>query len=171
MTPFPKQLIWLTAALFTALCGVAVWLSFAFPAPHVQALVLFCALMVFSANREVRLANNMFVSPASMVTVAAVVVFGHGQELLGVLAVGACAGLMATCLTRDRWGWLAFNGSLQGLAAAGAALAYATLTLSLSESLPEALFPLGAATAVYILVSWAILIASYVVELRRVPEE
>jgi HD superfamily phosphodiesterase len=171
VTPFPKQLIWLTTALFAALCGVAAWLCFAFPAPQVEALVLLCALMVFSANREVRLANNMFVSPTSMVTVAAVVVFGHDQELLGVLAVGACAGLMATCFSRDRWGWLAFNGSLQGLAATGAALVYAALTSSLSESLPEALLPLAASTAVYVLVSWAILLSSYLVELRRVPEE
>jgi HD superfamily phosphodiesterase len=157
--------------VFAALVAVSIVIAFLEPRPNLAVLALLSGLIVFSMNRAVRLANNVVVSPISMVTVAAVVIFGADNAVLGVAIVAALGSLYVPLFHRDRWGWIPFNAGMQGLAAIATGFVYLGLADRFSTALPVALIPILLATAVYVIVSWAILLGSYAVELKAVPED
>jgi HD superfamily phosphodiesterase len=170
MTPFPRQLAWFTAALFGAFVLVTAALLVRYPAPEMNALIVFGALMVFSFNGAVRLANNVAISPIFMVMMAAIVVFDDGYAYGGVALVAACGALYRPHFSKASWPWMPFNAGLNGLGAVAAALVYAPLAVHSST-------PIGTAIAVVLAmvvlhtVNVAVLLSSYLAEQRHIPRE
>ena len=120
MSPFPRRLWWFTIAL----CGVALLVAGGLGfqernrAFHTAAALVFGALVVFSAHREVALPQGAYLSPAFMVCMAAMVVFQHDHSLLAPLLVGMLNGLLLSGLTKATWGWIPFNAALSRARAA-----------------------------------------------------
>src|ERR1700733_9537762 len=101
MSPFPRRLWWFATAICAVALTVAVGLGVqehnrAFPW---EAALVFGALVVFSAHREVALPQGAYLSPAFMVCMAAMVVFQHDHSLLAPLIVGMLNGLLLSGLT------------------------------------------------------------------------
>jgi hypothetical protein len=153
----------------TALVAVGGWLAAREGAPPLGALLVFAALMCFSAHRDVRLPNGVFISTGPMVTMASVVVFNPAHSLFGPLLVGAVAGFYVPTLTRRSWGWIPFNAAAVGFASLAAAGVNAALPESTSSGFLGGLVAVLFAAVAYVAVSWTYLVVSYVVEEGRSP--
>jgi HD superfamily phosphodiesterase len=171
VTPFPRQLAPFAALSFGAVVGTAVLLVERYSAPDAGALLMFSLLVLFSANRVVRLPNSLHLSAMPMVVIAAVVVFSAQDAPVGALVVGVLGVIYLPTLRGGGWGWLALNGGQVGFSALAAAAVYAPLSRSLPSSLPGALGVVLPAAVAYIVVAWTMLLLSYAIELGRVPRE
>ena len=167
MSPFPRRLAVFTATLATAALAAGCWLALREGLPDWAPLLVLCVTMSFSSHRDVPLANGVFVSPLPMVAMAGVVVFRAEHSLLGPLMVGAAAGIYLPNFAKQRWGWIPFNAGLVGFATLATAAVNQALPQSKSSSVFAALICVCAAGAVYVLVSWTVLVLSYVVEEGR----
>ena len=171
MSTFPSQLRWLTAAVLGAAIGVAVICGLLRPAPAALPLVLFGALMIFSEHRRVVLPNGVAVSASLMICMAAIVVFDRDGSLLGPLLVGVASALYIPHFRSGRRGWIVFNASVFALAYAAAAYAYGAIPVWPAAEMPAALVAAVPATLAFVLVNWALLAASYVIEDGRPVRE
>jgi hypothetical protein len=160
-----------TAALFAAALAVGVWLAVVEGAPELAPLVVLCAAMSFSTHRSVPLANGVFVSPLPMVAMASVVVFTADHSLLGPMLVGAAAGIHVPDFAKGRRGWIAFNAASVAFATLAAAAVNEALPDSWSSSVGTALISVCLCSVAYVLVSWTVLVLSYVVEEGSNPRE
>lgn len=171
MSTFPSQLRWLTGAVLGAAVAVAVTGGLLRPAPAALPLVLFGALMIFSEHRRVVLPNGVAVSASLMICMAAIVVFDRNGALLGPLLVGVASALYLPHFRRGRRGWIVFNASVFALAYAAAAVAYSVVPHWPAAEMPAALLAAVPATLTFVLVNWALLAASYVIEDGRPVRE
>ena len=169
--PFPRQLFWYAGLLFVSSLGAACLSIVRGGAPQAAATLLFGSLLVFSLHRRVTLPSGVSVQAGTMILLAAVVFYVYQGPVGGAVIVGMLGGLYLPHLSRSAWGWIPFNAGTYGLAAFAAAETYSPLVSRMPASFPGALVPLIAATAVYILVSWSLLLGSYLVEMGRVPRE
>jgi hypothetical protein len=167
VSPFPRELRWFVAATSTTALAVAAAAALLTGLPSPDALLLLGALALFSAQRDVLLPNGISLSPALMICMAAVVVFRDEPSWLGPLLVGSAAGVYLPAFTRASWGWIPFNTALSSLAffAAGATFRLFPASAELPTwQLVIAAVPCVAASLV---VSWALLLLSYIVEGAR----
>jgi HD superfamily phosphohydrolase YqeK len=171
VSTFPSQLRWLTGAVLGAAVAAAVACGLLRPAPAALPLVLFGALMIFSEHRRVVLPNGVAVSASLMICMAAIVVFDRDGSLLGPLLVGVASALYIPHFRAGRRGWIVFNASVFALAYAAAALAYGAMPQWPAAEMPAALVAAVPATLAFVLVNWALLAASYVVEDGRPVRE
>jgi HD superfamily phosphohydrolase YqeK len=171
VTPFPRQLAPFAALSFAAVVVAAVFLALRYSPPEAGALIVFSLLVLFSANRAVRLPNGVHVSAIPMVAIAAVVAFASHDAPAGALVVGVLGAIYIPTLRQGGWGWLALNGGQFGFSSLAAAVVYAPLSRSLPSSLPGALGVVLPVAAAYVAVNWSMLLISYAIELRRVPRE
>jgi HD superfamily phosphodiesterase len=162
---------WLTAAVLGAAVAAAVACGLLRPAPAALPLVLFGALMIFSEHQRVVLQNGIAVSASLMICMAAIVVFDRNGSLLGPLLVGVGGALYFPHLRAGRRGWIAFNAGVFALAYSAAALAYSAMPHWPAAEMPAALVAAVPATVAFVLVNWALLVASYVVEDGRPVRE
>jgi HD superfamily phosphohydrolase YqeK len=170
VTPFPRQLAPFAALSFAAVIGAAVLLAVRYSEPDPGALLVFSLLVVFSANRFVRL-SGVLVSAIPMVLIAAVVVFEAHDAPVGALAVGALGAVNLATMRGGGWGWLGLNAGQLGVSTLAAALVYAPLSRLFPATLPGALGVVVPIAVVYIVVAWSMLLLSYAIELQRVPSE
>jgi HD superfamily phosphodiesterase len=171
LSTFPSQLRWLTAAVLGVAVGAAVASGLLRPAPAALPLLLFGALMIFSEHRRVVLPNGVAVSASLMIGMAAIVVFDRHGAVLGPLLVGVASALYVPHFRRGRRGWIVFNASVFALAYAAAALAYGAFPQWPTAEMPAALAAAVPATLAFVLVNWALLAASYVIEDGRPVRE
>ncbi|HEY5013449.1 MAG TPA: HD domain-containing phosphohydrolase [Acidimicrobiia bacterium] len=171
MSTFPSQLRWLTGAVLGAAVAVAVTCGLLRPAPAALPLVLFGALMIFSEHRRVVLPNGVAVSASLMICMAAIVVFDRDGALLGPLLVGVASALYLPHFRRGRRGWIVFNAGVFALAYSAAAVAYSAVPHWPAAEMPAALLAAVPATLTFVLVNWALLAASYVIEDGRPVRE
>ncbi len=169
MSPFPRRLALFTATLAAAAVAVGCWLALREGRPELAPLLVFCLAMSFSSHRDVPLANGVFVSPIPMVAMASVVVFTASHSRLGPMIVGAAAGVLLPDFARGRWGWIPFNAASCGFAALAAAAVNEALPRSWPSSVGTALISVTACAIAYVLVSWTVLVLSYIVEEGRNP--
>src|SRR4051812_41869780 len=169
-TPFPRQLVWYTAALALAATVAAVVLGIRFGAPQATQVLLFATLVVFARHRSVNLRADVQVYPTTMILMAAVVVFASHGPIIGAVIVGMCAAVYLPSFTRASWGWIPLNVGIQGLAAAAAVVSYSALTSSL-QSFGVALLAIGAATAAFFVIEQSLLLGSFLVESNRIPRD
>ncbi len=167
MTPFPRSLAGLTGAVFTTAALAAAVVALRGQPPDIGALVVFCALVIFSARLPVRLSDGMLLAPGAMVCMGAIVVFGESSSILGAMIVGSLAYVRLASFTRSSWPWVPFNIGLSALAFLSAALTYAALPSSLTGSVPALAIAAVPVALVYTAVTWSLLILSYVVEGER----
>jgi hypothetical protein len=168
---FPSQLRWLTGAVLGAAVAAAVACGLLRPAPAALPLVLFGALMIFSEHRRVVLPNGVAVSASLMICMAAIVVFDRDGSLLGPLLVGVASALYIPHFRAGRRGWIVFNASVFALAYTAAALAYSAAPQWPHAEMPAALVAAVPATLAFVLVNWALLALSYVIEDGRPVRE
>ncbi len=173
MSPFPRRLWWFASAICAVAALAAGLLGFserhqAFP---FGAALVFGALVVFSAHREVALPQGAYLSPAFMVCMAAMVVFQHDGSLLAPLLVGMLNGLLLSGLTKATWGWIPFNAALSGLALLGAALVFGALPPVMRDTVPLALVAALPPALTDFTVRAGLILASYRIELGRLPRE
>jgi hypothetical protein len=171
VNPFPKQLRWYAATVFTVAVVVALGLALRGDDLPAVPLLILGAIVVYCANREVELPNGMFVSPGLMVAMAAVVAFGAYDSLLGPVLIGLLSPAYFKGLSRRTWGWLPFNAGITGTSMLFAALAYAAVGPDESSSIPFAVLGAVAAVCSYSIVSWLLIAASYSIEHRRRPRD
>ena len=171
MSTFPSQLRWLTGAVLVLAVGAAVASGLLRPAPAGLPLVLFGALMIFSEHRRVVLPNGVAVSASLMICMAAIVVFDRDGSLLGPLLVGVASALYIPHLRAGSRGWIVFNASVFALAYVAAAYAYGLVPHWPAAEMPAALVAAVPATLAFVLVNWALLAASYVIEDGRPVRE
>jgi HD superfamily phosphodiesterase len=164
VSTFPTQLRWLTGAVLGVAVVVAVVCGVLRPAPAALPLVLFGALMIFSGHRQVVLPNGVAVSASLMICMAAIVVFDRSGSLLGPLLIGVTSAVYLPHLRAGSRGWIAFNAGVFALAYTAAALAYGALPHWPAAEMPAALLAAIPATLAFVLVNWALLAASYVIE-------
>jgi hypothetical protein len=170
-SPFPRTLWWYTAVIFLAAAAIGGVFVRRDGAPDLAAVALFGVLLVFARNRDVSLPGGVTIAATTMILMAAVVVFAADGAPAGAVFVGMLAGLYLPSFTRASWGWIPFNAGAQGLAASACALAYTTAVDHISASFPAGLVPLAAAIVAFLCVEQCVLLASYIVELKRVPGE
>src|SRR5262245_34878336 len=91
--PFPKRLAGYTGVLFCAALGTMVLLAIREGLPPAAAVISFSLVVVFSAHRRVYFPNGVHVSPAFMVSMAAIVVFVQHQSLAGCVLIGILSAL------------------------------------------------------------------------------
>ena len=171
MSPFPRQLAWFTAGLFSAAIAAALILFAREGSPQLVTLLVFGALIAVTAHLPVVLRKGVCVSPGLLVGMAAIVVFDSQRSLLGVALVGSLTQLRVSDFRKDRWGWVPFNAGLSFLAYLAAA---AVLTLSHASSLtstPVAVLVMVPAALAYIVVVWSLIVLSYLCEGTRSPRE
>jgi HD superfamily phosphodiesterase len=171
VSTFPTQLRWLTGAVLGVAVAVAVICGLLRPAPAALPLVLFGALMVFSEHRRVVLPNGVAVSASLMICTAAIVVFDRNGSLLGPLLVGVASALYLPHLRAGSRGWIVFNAGVFALAYTAAAAAYYVVPHWPAAEMPAALVAAVPATLAFVLVNWALLAASYVIEDGRPVRE
>ena len=164
MSPFPRQLRWFTAAVFTGALCAGLILARSEGLPEVGAVLVLGGLVLFTAQLSVVIRDGVFVSPGLMVCMAAIVVFRDEHSLLGVLLVCSLMGLRPGHVSRASWGWLPFNAGLSALSFLAAALVYGALpSATTGSALYSVLMVLPAALA-YLVVVWSLLLLSYVIE-------
>ena len=167
MNPLPNELRWFTGVVLAAVCVAAgVTLRVDNP-PPLEAIVVFGALVIFSAAQPVHLPNGVDLSPAFMVCMAAIVVFGHEAALAGALLIGALSGVRVGMCNRVQWGWVLFNFSVAGLSFLAAGAAYRAATGGGTDSLPVTLLGTALATAAYLVTISVLLGASYTLDQQR----
>jgi HD superfamily phosphohydrolase YqeK len=171
VSTFPSQLRWLTGAVLGVAVAAAVASGLLRPAPAALPLVLFSALMVFSGHRRVVLPNGVAVSASLMICMAAIVVFDRDGSLLGPLLVGVASALYLPHLRAGSRGWIVFNAGVFALVYTAAALAYDAVPHWPAAEMPAALLAAVPATIAFVLVNWALLAVSYVIEDGRPVRE
>ncbi len=170
MSTFPTKLRPFTWVLLTAALAVAVAAAFLRPLPPALPLVLFGALMIFGEQRRVELPNGIAVSAGLMICMAAIVVFDQTGALLGALLVGVASAVYLPQLRTGRL-WIGFNAGVFALAYSAAALAYFAMPHWPRLEIPAAIIAAVPATLAFVLVNWALLAASYVIEDGRPVRE
>jgi HD superfamily phosphodiesterase len=163
VNPFPKQLVGFTVAVGTYAAAFAIVVARHGSSPSVEALLLFGALAISSAQRSVKL-GNISLSPSFMVCMAAIVVFVAEGAIVAAGLVGALTAVRFDQFARGRRGWLAFNMSIAGLAAMAGAVTYNELPSDLRTTLPIALVGVLISAVAYMTVSFLLLSLSDVVE-------
>jgi hypothetical protein len=169
--PFPKQLAWYTGALFVAAVGSVIALAIHEGLPPAEALIVFSIVVVFSAQRRVTFPSGVHVSPAFMVSMAAIVVFVSYHSLAGCVLVGLLANLYVPNFTRQSWGWIPFNCGVIGLAMLAGGAAYSQLPEQAREVMPGAIIGLVPVAIICVMVSGSLLVLSYLVETGHVERE
>jgi HD superfamily phosphodiesterase len=170
-SPFPRKLAWFAVTVFGVAAVAAAIVAATNGWPNWAPVVVLGALAVFSAHREVPLPNGAYLSPSYMVCVAATVIFGEQQRILGAVIVGMLCGLYLPALTRRSWGWIPLNAGMWGLGQLAASLVFLAMPESVHQHVLigiAASIPAAAALAV---VGVGVLVLSYVVEEGRVPEQ
>jgi len=169
--PFPSRLWYFSGALLFLTCIAAALLLVREGRPELTPLILFASLIVFARNRDVALPGGVKVTATTMIVMASIVVFANYHSVAGAVLIAVLNGLYFAHFSRTSWGWMPFNAGMLGLAALGAGLTYSGLRGVLPDTFPSALVPLVGAGAAYVLISWAILLGSFEVELGGIPRE
>jgi hypothetical protein len=157
--------------LFGAAIVVAALLIAREGIPKVEYLVVLGLLVVFSANQRVILPDGTFISSAVMVYMASVVVFLHGDSFAGPMLIGMAGALSFHNFRRHSIGWVPFNAGTTGFAVLAAAVAYHAVSQATGVHMPAVLIAATAAGIAYVVAAWLVVVASYLVEIRRVPHE
>ncbi len=167
MSAFPRELRWYTTAVLTAAfcAGLALFVHEG-PPPAVPLLV-FAALVVFTAQLPVRLSAGVDLSPGFMVCMAAIAALGHDRSLLAVTIACSLSHLRFELIERRSIGWLLFNVGVSALAYLAAAAIYLPLADWQTRSALLAILAIVPTAIVYSVVAWALLLGSYVVEGSR----
>jgi hypothetical protein len=169
--PFPKQLAWYTALLFGASVGAMVALAIYEGLPPAAALIAFSIVVVFSAQRRVTFPSGVSVTPAFMVSMAAIVVFVSYHSLAACILVGLLSDLYLPNVTRKSWGWIPFNSGMIGLAMLAGGAAYAHLPEHAREVMPAAIIGAIPVALICVMVSGSLLVLSYLVETGHVERD
>ncbi len=169
--PFPRRLAWYTGVLFCAALAAMVVLAVGEGLPPAAAIISFSLVVVFSAHRRVYFPNGVHVSPAFMVSMAAIVVFVHHHSLAGCVLIGILSALYLPGFTRSSWGWFPFNAGITGLAMLAGGTAYAHLPTQARDVMPGAILGVIPVAIICVVVSGSLLVLSYVVETGRVERE
>ena len=164
MSPFPRQLRWFTVAVFAVAVGAALFLARREGLPSAGALAVFAGLVLLSAQMLVRLRDGVLLSPGLGVCMAAIVVFRDEHSLLGAMLVCSLLAVRPSYFSKASWGWLPFNAGLSALSFLAAALVYGTLPSATTGSALYFVLTAIPAAFAYMLVAWALLLLSYVVE-------
>jgi HD-GYP domain-containing protein (c-di-GMP phosphodiesterase class II) len=164
MSPFPRQLRWFTAVVFTIAVSAGLFLEHSEGFPNPGALAIFGALVVLTAQLPVRLRGGVFLSPGLMVCMAAIVVFRDDHSLLGATLVCSLVYVRPVHFSRAAWGWLPFNAGLSALAFLAAALVYGVLPSATTGSAVYSAAMVVPAALAYLAVAWTLLLLSYAVE-------
>jgi hypothetical protein len=171
LQPFPKRLAWYTGVLFGASIASMVVLALREGVPPAAALISFSVVVVFSAHRRVYFPNGVHVSPAFMVSMAAIVVFVHWHSLAGCVLIGILSAFYLPGFARSTWQWFPFNAGITGLAMLAGGTAYAHLPSQAREAMPGAILGVIPVAIICVAVSGSLLALSYVVETGRVERE
>jgi hypothetical protein len=171
MSPFPRQLAWFTACIFSAALAAALMLLAHEGRPPLLDVVLFGTLIIATSHLPVLLRRGVAVSPGLLVCMAAVAVFVDRRSLLGAGIVCAAAFLRVADMRRDRWGWLPFNTGLSFLSYVAAGAVLMLFHVSDIRSTPLAALAVVPAALAYIAVAWGIIVLSYLFEGTRRPRE
>jgi HD domain-containing protein len=167
VTPFPRCLAGFTGIIFAAAAIGAAAVASRSGTPDVGALVLFSALVIFTAHLPVQLSEGVFLSPGLMVCMAAIVVFGDASSVAGAMIVGSLAHVRLSHFNRRAIGWVPFNIGLSALSFLAASLTYAALPSKVTTSMPFTVAAALPVTLVYLTVAWTLIIISYVIEDQR----
>jgi hypothetical protein len=168
---FPKRLAWYTGAVFGSAVAATAFLAVREGLPPAAALISFSLVVVFSSHRRVFFSATESVSPAFMVSMAAIVVFVHWHSLAGCLLIGMLSSLYVPGLTRSSWPWFPFNAGITGLATLAAGAAYAHLPGQAHPGVPAAILGAIPVAIVCMAVSGSLLVLSYIVETGRVERD
>jgi hypothetical protein len=171
LQPFPKRLAWYTGVLFGAALTSMVVLAVREGLPPAAALISFSVVVVFSAHRRVYFPNGVHVSPAFMVSMAAIVVFVHWHSLAGCVLIGILSAFYFPGFARSTWQWFPFNAGITGLAMLAGGTAYGHLPSQAREAMPGAILGVIPVAIICVAVSGSLLALSYVVETGRVERE
>ncbi len=164
MNSFPGQLRWFTATIFAAAVTAAVIVG-ARDATFPAGAVVLCGLLaLLTAQRPVRLASGVTLSPSFMVCMAAVVVCVARGSLLGAMLVGVLSNVRFDHFARRRWEWVPFNIAIAGLSFLVAAAVYSALPSAFTDAMPQALVGVVLAASAYMLVAMSLLAISDVIE-------
>ncbi len=166
--PFPRRLAWYTGALFGAAVVAMIVLALREGLPPTAALISFSVVVVFSAQRQVTFPSGVSVTPAFMVSMAAIVVFVDAHSLAGCVLIGILSTLYIPNATRSSWGWIPFNCGVIGLAMLAGGVAYSHLPAHARSVMPGAILLVIPVAVICVLVSGLLLVLSYVVEVGRV---
>src|SRR6185436_11519310 len=124
METFPRSLRWYTAGISALAAAAVAVLGWRAHSLALEAILVFGALAVVTAQRHVKLSSQVNVSPGFMVAMAAIVAAARGS-LLGAVLVGALTNLRFDQFKRGSRGWMAFNVASAAIAFLAAAAAYA----------------------------------------------
>ncbi len=169
--PFPKRLAWYTGVLFVAAVSTTVILAVREGLPPAAAILSFSLVVVFSAHRRVYFPNGVAVSPAFMVSMAAIVVFVSWHSLAGCMLIGILSALYVPGFTRSTWAWFPFNAGITAPAMLAGGVAYAHLPMRFRDVMPWAIVGVIPVAVICVLVSGSLLVGSYVVETGRVERD
>jgi hypothetical protein len=171
MSPFPRQLAPFTTLLVSAAAAAALTLYWDEGVPDVTTLLVFGALIACSAHLPVRLRNGVFVSPAIVACMAAIVVFDVRGSLLGATLACGLAQFRLSDVRRKRWGWLPFNFALSALSFLAAAGVYQLIDVSRIHATPIAALAAVPCALAYTVVAWGLIVLSYLCEGTARPRD
>jgi len=167
-TPFPRELWWYTAALFTAALVAVVFLALGSGISDAGSLVVFGGLTVFASHRDVRLPSGVNVSAGFMISMAAVVVLVERGAPAGAVIVAMLYGVYAPSINKRSWGWVPFTAGVTGLEWFVAVVIFERMNRGIDS--PWLVLTATPAAVGAALVAWALVYCSYVVERRSAPE-
>ena len=167
MSPFPRELRWFTALVFSGAVAVALVLLAREGSPDIPTLIIFGALVVLTAHLGVPVAGNITLSPGLMVCMAAIVVFAHQGSLAGAMIVCSFAHFAVTDIQRGRWGWVPFNMGLSALSFVAAAAVFQLMPIGESHQTPLAVVAVLPTALVYLGAACFFLLLSEIVEGTR----
>ncbi len=167
MTAFPRTLRLYSAGLALVVVVLAALIGTGTEFPAWEATVVFAVLIIFSEQSQVTLPNGGAITPGLLVGVAAIVVSGETNSLLGPLIVGVAAGLYIPYLKRGSRGFIILNSAIVAISYVASALVEAPLHNAIRDS--ATLGALSAIPIALVCVSVGALLVSvsYWVEERR----
>jgi hypothetical protein len=171
MSPFPRKLVPFTIFLVSAAAAAALTLFWDEGVPDLTTLLIFGALIGCSAHLPVRLRNGVYVSPALVVCMAAIVVFDARGSLLGATLVCGFAQFRLSDIRRKRWGWVPFNFALSALSFLAAAGVYQLIGVTTIRSTPITALAAVPCALAYTVAAWGLIVLSYLCEGTARPRD
>jgi hypothetical protein len=157
----PRPLQVYAAVLLTAALAVVGFLAVREGLPPVPAVLLFCAVMIYTEHRSVDITEDTAANAGFMVMVAAVVALAD-DALLAPLIVGMSKGLYLPQIRSRSWVLISLNAAIAGLACFAAAVVYTALPARWVGEMPEALLAALPVAAVCIVTLLAIMTPGFV---------